>query len=116
MLIPLNSYTQLRVEESDICACPAGENIVFNNRPDASLYCVEAPDGIVPSGTHGNTFLRYGDTRISAGVCSDFGTYGTVCLGFPLEVISDRGQMNRIIRGSIEFFKTISEKGSEDER
>ena len=101
---------------SGLPGCPAGENIVFNNRPDAALYCVEAPDGIVPSGTHGNTFLRYGDTRISAGVCSDFGTYGTVCLGFPLEVISDRGQMNRIIRGSIEFFKTISEKGSEDER
>ena len=85
-----------------------GITMKFNNVPDEHLYCVEAPDGIEPSGSHGKSVLRYGDTRISAGVCADFGTYRTVCLGFPVEVITDKEHIDRIIKASIEYFTKSS--------
>lgn len=95
------------------CHGRPGERLSFNNRPGERLYSVEAPDGIMPSGENGCTFMRYADTRISAGVCSDFGSYRTVCLGFPIEVLEDRGQIGRIISTSLEFFKTRSGYGQE---
>ena len=70
-------------------------------------------EGGSASGENGCTFMRYADTRISAGVCSDFGSYRTVCLGFPIEVLEDRGQIGRIISTSLEFFKTRSGYGQE---
>lgn len=82
-----------------------GEEFAFNNMPDSRLYSVEAPDGIVPSGNEGSTFLRYTDTRISAGVCCDFGTYRTVCIGFPIEIITDAKALDRIVRASLGYFR-----------
>ena len=84
---------------------PAGTRLSFNNRPDKKLYCVETPDGIAPAGPEGMTFLRYEDTRVSAGVCADFGDRKAVSLGFPIEVITDEDMIFRIIGASIEFFK-----------
>ena len=84
---------------------PAGTRLSFNNRPDKRLYCVETPDGIAPAGPEGMTFLRYEDTRVSAGVCADFGDRKAVSLGFPIEVITDEDMIFRIIGASIEFFK-----------
>lgn len=81
----------------------AGEKFSFCNKPDESLYSVEAPDGIAPADTCGSTFLRYADTRVSAGVCTDFGTYRSVCIGFPLEVITEEKYLDKIMKASLDF-------------
>ncbi len=90
-------------------ACPdiaSDSRIVFNNRPDTEFYSVENPDGIAPADTAGTTFLRYRDTRISAGVCTDFGTYRSICIGFPIEVITDEESLNMIMKSSLDYLKT----------
>ena len=84
----------------------AGSRIVFNNRLDTEFYSVENPDGIAPADTAGTTFLRYRDTRISAGVCTDFGTYRSICIGFPIEVITDEESLNMIMKSSLDYLKT----------
>ncbi len=84
--------------------CIEGEQMRFNNVPDEHLYCVEAPDGISPAGESSKSFLRYSDTRISAGICADFGKYRTVCIGFPIEVLTESGYIDRIIKSSIQYF------------
>ena len=76
---------------------------------------MEAPDGIVPSSEAGATFLRYADTRISAGVCSDFGTYRTVCIGFPVEILLDDSHIDMIIKSSIEYLKKTEGHGQEED-
>lgn len=53
------------------------------------IYSVETPDGIEPSASNARTIMRYSDTGISAGTCFDAGNYKAVCIGFPLEVITD---------------------------
>ena len=96
--------------------CPAnGSRMAFNNSPGERLYSVEAPDGIVPSSEAGATFLRYADTRISAGVCSDFGTYRTVCIGFPVEILLDDSHIDMIIKSSIEYLKKTEGHGQEED-
>lgn len=83
-----------------------GEKMQFNNKPDRHIYSVEAPDGIAPSGPQGTAFLRYEDTRISAAVSSDFGTYRTVCIGFPLEILQEKDSIGKLIGASIGFFRS----------
>lgn len=82
-----------------------GERFRFNTAPDARIYSVEAPDGIIPSSENGCTFMRYGDTRVSAGICSDFGTYRTVCIGFPIETITERIYLDKVIKSVIGYLK-----------
>ena len=81
-----------------------GAAMKFNNVPDEHLYCVEAPDGIAPANGHAQSVLRYEDTRVSAGICADFGTYRTVCLGFPIEVLTEYDCIDRIIKSSLQYF------------
>lgn len=76
-----------------------------NNAPSADIYCVETMDAIVPSGRQGKTILRYADSGTSAGVFCELGTHRTVCLGFPLEAVTDEVAMDGIIRASIQFFE-----------
>ena len=82
----------------------AGMTMRFNNRPDPELYSVEAPDGIAPSDSRGSIFLRYSDTRIPAAVCVDAGTYKTICIGFPIEILTGEEDLERIIKSSIGYF------------
>lgn len=92
------------------------KDFVFNNRPDSRLYSVESPDGIrpaLPSGPDvstlpapwGYTFLKYGDTKISAGVCSDFGKYRTVCIGFPIETVTDENSRRDLVGYCLGFLR-----------
>ncbi len=76
----------------------------FMNTPGTECYCVEAPDGIVPANTAGRTFLRYKDTGISAGVTYDGGNYKTVCIGFPIETVTDGKEMRHILEYCLDFF------------
>ena len=64
---------------------------------------METPDGIVPASDRAQSFMRYTDTNISAGTCYEGNGYRTVCIGFPIEVIKDRGQMGTLIDDIMKF-------------
>lgn len=77
----------------------------FHNEPNEEVYCVETPDGIVPSDKNGSTFLRYTDTNISAAVCCDRKTYRTISFGFPLETLKESGDISRLMALSLGWFE-----------
>ncbi len=83
----------------------AGRRLAFNNRPDSRLYSVESPDGITPADTCGSVFLRYCDTKVPAGVCTDSGTYRSICIGFPIEVLTDENDISGLMKASLGFLK-----------
>ncbi len=81
-----------------------GGRLSFHNKINSGIYCVESPDGIVPSGKNGKTFMRYSDTQLPAGVCHEGRGYRTVSLGFPVETLENEKDINTIIRTTLEFF------------
>ncbi len=78
----------------------------FHNEPNEKVYCVETPDGLIPAAKKSSTFLRYTDTNISAAVCADMDTYRTISFGFPLEVLMDSEDIERLIGLSLNWFNT----------
>ncbi|MGM9736358.1 MAG: xanthan lyase [Candidatus Cryptobacteroides sp.] len=83
--------------------CP-GRTMCYSNTPNPDIYCVESPDGIVPSDDRGRTFARYADTGVSAGVSFEGDGYRTVCYGFPLECLIDEKDLYDTISATLEFF------------
>ncbi len=91
--------------------CPKGNpllkpdtgRITFHKDRNPVIYNVETPDGIVPSCTGAQTFLRYSDTDISAGTCFEGKGYRTVCIGFPIEVITEESQIGTLIKDIMKF-------------
>lgn len=79
-------------------------NFAYNNRLSAHMYCVEAPDGLVPVGKSGKVIYRYSDSGTCAGVSYAPGGYRTIVLGFPIETITDQDAVNDILASSLEFF------------
>ncbi len=77
--------------------------IRFHKDRNPFIYCVETPDGIVPSSDKAQSFLRYGDTNISAGTCFEGNGYRTVCIGFPIEVIKDEACTESLIKDIMKF-------------
>ena len=74
----------------------------FPTEPNPEKYCVEAPDGLAPAGDGAETFMRYPDSMISAGVLHDSGAYRTVSVGFPLETLSP-SDLSRVISSATSF-------------
>ncbi len=94
------SYT-----ESSRIGTVKGDSVDFYNEINPERYCVETPDGISPaSAKTGSTFMRYSDTRISAGVCYEGNGYRTVSLGFPIETLKEENDINNIIKITLDFF------------
>ncbi len=77
----------------------------FHNKKNETIYCVETPDGILPASDKAETFLRYSDTHISAGVCFEGDGYKTVSLGFPIEVVKEKDAVKALFNTAFEFFK-----------
>ena len=77
----------------------------FYNTVNPDCYSVESPDGIEPSATAGCTLFRYTDTGISAGVGYEGNGYRTVSLGFPIEVLVNEEDIEKIINITLDFFK-----------
>lgn len=75
----------------------------FHKERNPFIYCVETPDGIVPSSDKSKSFLRYSDTDISAGTCFEGNGYRTVCIGFPIEVISGEAAIEPLIKDIMKF-------------
>ena len=77
----------------------------FHNTVNPDVYSVESPDGLEPASEAGKTLFRYADTGISAGVGYEGDGYRAVSLGFPIEVLHDKKDINKIINITLEFFK-----------
>ncbi|MGM9803545.1 MAG: xanthan lyase [Muribaculaceae bacterium] len=72
----------------------------FASQLNDSVYCVESPDGILPSSKNGTTIVKYYDNNMGAGVASDMGNYRSVVLGFPFETIAS-DDVRRMLMNSI---------------
>ena len=83
---------------------PAG-TMEICNEINSEQYCVESPDGITPGPKTAESFLRYSDSGISAGICNEADGYRTVCLGFPIEALESEEDINDIITLTLEFFR-----------
>ncbi len=81
------------------------EPFSYNNILGGKTYCVETPDGLLPAGPGGATFLRYTDTNISAGVCWSGDGYKAVSLGFPIETVMDEDAARGLFETAFGFFK-----------
>ena len=77
----------------------------FHNSVNSECYSVESPDGIVPASAAGKTVLRYSDTGISAGVGYEGNGYKVMSLGFPIETLKSKKDIEKIINITLEFFK-----------
>lgn len=80
-------------------------NFGFYNQVNPECYSVESPDGIVPASDAGATLMRYTDTGISAGVGFEGDGYKAVSFGFPIETLSNKEDIDKIIHITLEFFK-----------
>ena len=60
-------------------------------------YCVESPDGILPSSKKGVTAMKYADNNMGAAVATNFGNYKCVVVGFPFECIADEAVRDKIM-------------------
>ena len=60
-------------------------------------YCVESPDGILPSSKKGVTAMKYADNNMGAAVATNFGNYKCVVVGFPFECIADEVVRDKIM-------------------
>ncbi len=93
----------VKVIENEAIGCTTGQ-MMYHNVINDECYCVESPDGIIPSSDKGVTFMKYADTGISAGVCHEGEGYRTVSIGFPVETLKSEEDINRIIGTTLEFF------------
>ena len=75
------------------------------NTPNGICYSVESQDGIAPASAGAYSIFRYADSGISAGTGYKAEGYRTICLGFPVETLKYKSDINEIIRLSLDFFK-----------
>jgi hypothetical protein len=76
----------------------------FNTGLSESIYQVEAPDAVEPSGRGAICSFRYSENNSSAGIAFR-GDYKTVILGFPFETITGEEQRNLLMKQILDYFK-----------
>jgi hypothetical protein len=79
-------------------------NLSFNTGFSESIYSVEAPDAIEPSGKGAITGFRYSENNTSAGVVFR-GKYKIVSLGFPFETIINDSDRDKLMKQILNFFE-----------
>ena len=85
-----------------------GDDYKFSNAKNDKLYCVESPDGVIPAGDGANTFIRYSENNIPAGIAANMDGYRTVVVGFPFETIECEKSRNKMMSQVLEFFNGAS--------
>ena len=80
----------------------SGMEVVMEMNPD--IYCIEYPDGLAPASANGQTFIRYADSNISAGVAHQGKGFRTVSLGFPIEVLKEEDMIAGLIENILKYF------------
>lgn len=93
-----------RLVKNDRIGNGNGPEMSFYNSVNQECYSIEAPDGIAPASSKGSTFMRYPDSRVSAGVCHEGDGYRTVCIGFPIETLKNEKDIDNIISLTLQFF------------
>ena len=76
----------------------------FLNTPNADIYSVEAPDGLIPACPQAMTLLRYDDSNVSAATFYS-GPYRVIAVGFPLETVSGDPQRERLFAELLRLFE-----------
>jgi hypothetical protein len=79
------------------------EHFEFFTEPNATCYCVESPDGVMPVGDGAWTIYRYADNNISAAIAYEGPDYRTVVFGFPLETLKTQEQLNDLMKKIMQF-------------
>ncbi|MBN2665339.1 MAG: xanthan lyase, partial [Bacteroidales bacterium] len=74
----------------------------FNSGYSPSVYTVEAPDAIEPSGNGAVCAFRYAENNASAGIAFR-GGYNNVITGFPFESIPDDKERDMLMNQILEF-------------
>lgn len=69
------------------------------------VYAVESPDAFEPAGEGAFTIFRYRENRLGAGVAYK-GDHASVVLGFPLETLQEKEQLERLVKQCLDFFNT----------
>lgn len=93
----LTECSRMGTEDSD--------SFSFHNEINPDVYCVENPDAIGPASSKtGSSFLRYTDTKTSAGVCYEGKGYKAVSIGFPIETLKNEKDIDNIISVTLQFF------------
>ena len=95
---------KVRYIRNEAVADLPSESVEICNEINPDRYCVESPDGILPGSKNASSFMRYTDSGISAGICSEGKGYRTVCLGFPIETLESEDSINEIMNITLEFF------------
>lgn len=102
------------ISNNNIGVSSIDQDLSFHNEPNENFYCVETPDAIAPSSENSFTFLRYSDTKLSAGVCYDSDKHRVVSLGFPIETIESKYAMEKLFKAIMDFFETFMPRLSEE--
>jgi hypothetical protein len=79
-------------------------SLSFNTDYSESIYSVEAPDAIEPSGKGAICSFRYSENNSSAGIAYK-GSYKTLILGFPFETIKSEQDRNRLMEQILKYFE-----------
>jgi hypothetical protein len=79
------------------------KSVKFCNTQNSVNYCIESPDGIAPASNNSQTVLRYGDSGVSAGIKYQGNGYRTVCLGFPIETLQSKDDIDAILASILTF-------------
>lgn len=95
----------VRPSPNKVFASFSDKSYRFHNTMNSECYCVENPDGLIPTSKKGAIIMRYSDTNVPAGICHQGENYRTACFGFPLETLKDHEQMVDIISATLQYFE-----------
>lgn len=95
---------QVRFVRNDKIDADLSERLHVCNEINPVQYSVEALDGLSPASRNGAVVMRYADSGIPAGICHDGKGYRTMCLGFPIEALTETEDIEKIIRLTLEYF------------
>lgn len=79
------------------------ESFQISNTLNPDIYCVENPDGILPSNSKSSTVLRYTGSNISAATCYDSGKHKAISFGFPIEAVIDPAVRSTLIKDALNY-------------
>lgn len=77
----------------------------YSSSINSAIYCIERPDGLKPSDSHGRIWLRYNGRGLGAAIYSNMDTYKTVSIGIPIETIISSNDREALLLSILEFFE-----------
>lgn len=93
-------------------ACPDGVingGLRLNHEPNPGIYAVENPDSIQPADIRGSIEIKYRRSFLPAAVYTVGGSPArrVAAFGFPLEALTDRGEMDVLIAKALDYLQNI---------